>query len=60
MSVPLKLFAEMADNVRNFGPLLPKINGKELEKFAYLRLNNNCGNLKVISIEDEEEILVNT
>lgn len=58
---PLKLdsvFAEMADNVRNFGPLLPKINGKELDKFVYLRLNNQCGNLKMISIENEEEILV--
>jgi hypothetical protein len=48
----------MAEDVRNFGPLLPKMNGKELGKFVYLRLNNSKGNLKIISVENEEEILV--
>lgn len=48
----------MAGDVKNFGPLLPKINGKELRKFVYLRLNNSKGNLKIILIENEEEILV--
>ena len=48
----------MSEEVRNFGPLLPKINGKELGKFVYLRFNNLKGKLKIISIENEEEILV--
>lgn len=48
----------MVEDTRNFGPLLPKINGEELGKFVYLRLNNSKGNLKIIFIENEEEILV--
>lgn len=48
----------MAEEVRNFGPLLPKINGKELGKFVYLRLSNLKGQLKIILVENEEEILV--
>ena len=48
----------MVEDVRNFGPLLPKINGKEYEKFAYLRLENSLGALKVISIDTEELVLV--
>lgn len=44
--------------LRNFGPLIPKINGQELEKFVYLRLNNSKGTLEIISIEDDIKILV--
>lgn len=50
----------MAEDTKNFGPLLPKINGKELGKFVYLKLNNSKGNLKIISIENEEELYVNS
>jgi hypothetical protein len=45
--------------LRNFGPLLPKINGQEFGKFIYLRLNYIQGTLEIISIEDESNILVN-
>ncbi len=44
--------------LRNFGPLLPKINGQELGKFVYLRLNYSEGIMEIISIEDESKILV--
>lgn len=50
----------MSEEVRNFGPLLSKINGKELDKFVYLRINNAKCNLKIISIENEEDVFVST
>lgn len=46
------------EDVRSFGPLLPKINDRELGKFVYLRLNYSEGNLKIISIENEEVLYV--
>ena len=48
----------MDSEFRNFGPLLPKINGRELGKFVYLRLNFANGNLKIVSIEDEQVLYV--
>lgn len=43
----------------HFGPLLPKINGKEGDKFVYLHLSTSEGLLKVVSVEDETILLVN-
>ena len=43
---------------RHFGPLLPKINGKELGKFIYLHLSPSEGQLKLILVEDEIPMIV--
>ena len=44
--------------VRNFGPLLIKINGQELNKFFYLRVDNSNGLFKVIEVETDEILCV--
>lgn len=44
--------------VRNFGPLSIKINGQELKKFVYLRVNNLNGLFEVIEVETDEILCV--
>lgn len=53
----LTYFTKMFE-VRNFGPLLVKINGQELKKFVYLRVNNLNGFFKVIEVETDEILCV--
>lgn len=57
MLPPAKSESPMEDT-RNFGPLLSKINGRESNKFVYLRFNFAKGNLEIISVGDEQVLHV--
>lgn len=51
------MFSQIPE-VRNFGPLLLKINGQDLNKFVYLRVNNADKLFEIIEVENETIICV--